>query len=237
MSKQWEVSLRLKQQIVDGKMSPAKADVKKWMGDLLETSPFTVMKDTLSVTNKTTGGRRSKDSGSDYERKIAKELGGWWWGQPFRRTPNSGGWDKQSTDGKVMASGDLIAPPEAEFPFSIECKHRKEPVNFFAITIEGSDYIFDWWRQCVGDSEAMRQYPLLIIGAGRVEYAVFNKTHLVELCKKEEVEPQGHKSGLLDVFEKGSYIFTIMLLKDFLLQFESCYGKETKGKTEPFLQA
>lgn len=111
----------------------------------------------LKVTKKAQGGGKGKAIGSDYERKIAEKLSAWW-GCVFRRTPNSGGWDKVARDGQVLTSGDLYAPPEANFPFSVECKKRRVDINMYNPRSE----LFDWWAQCVRDAESVKKIPFLI---------------------------------------------------------------------------
>lgn len=245
MSKQWEVSLRIKQHIVDGKMSPPKAKIRTTMEGFIATfaPTYEFVKDSLKISNKTTGGAKCKGIGSDFERKIAKQIGEWWWGQPFRRTPNSGGWDKQSTDGQVMASGDLIAPPEVNFPFTIECKHRKESINFFTLQTKSSDCVFDWWAQCCGDAAMHKHEPMLIFSCGRTEYIAVNNVGFTLL-----EESAGPMPNCIDVIqnqkesETGDTIpvmagFVVMLLKDFLNFFRNPNGKATGPTTAPTSEA
>lgn len=101
----------------------------------------------------------------EYERNVAKALGAWW-GCEFRRTPSSGAW---STQGRVFGNkpvasnefhGDIVAPPEAKFPFSVECKAYKN-VELY-LTLYGKSPVFDWWEQCLTDSVRVHKWPMLV---------------------------------------------------------------------------
>jgi len=219
MSKQWEISFRIKQSKVDGKMSPPKDKIKATMEGFMATfSPtYAFVKDSLRITNKTTGGAKNKAAGSDYERKVAKCLEAWR-GCPFRRTPNSGGWDKQTTDGEVMAVGDIIST-DPDFPFAIECKHRKESLNLFSVHGDASDMLLDWWKQCEDDAATIGKAPLLIMSCGRTEYAMVR-----DFAQAKHTEPQNAR--VITVLENGFHCGYVMLLKDFLSHFGEYNGKQ-----------
>ncbi len=110
-------------------------------------------------------GKGSKQKGSGYERRIAKILGEWW-GEPFRRTPNSGGWDKQVDDGSVMATGDIIPPHGSAWPFSVECKNQ-EGWTLEAIMSGRCVRFLKWWEQCRKDARTVEKLPLLIFTRNR----------------------------------------------------------------------
>jgi hypothetical protein len=98
----------------------------------------------------------SKHKGSEYELKIAKVLSDWW-GEPFRRTPMSGGLHWRE-DNRV--SGDIVTPPDSVFPYNIECKKREE--WSFDQLIKGTGEIESYWEQCDRDARGIRRKPLLI---------------------------------------------------------------------------
>ena len=103
----------------------------------------------------------------DMERSIAKLLGDWW-GAPFRRTPSSGAWNTQSRNmghGSTDFHGDIVAPPEANFPFSVECKAYKEVEIYKALY--GKSNLFDFWRQCRVDAKDANKYPMLVVKENR----------------------------------------------------------------------
>jgi len=221
MSKQWEIILRVKQEKVDGKIKPSKQDIQNFFEPIAKQTWPPFIKDSLKVVNK--ANTTSKSKGNDYERRVAKLLGEWWWGQPFRRTPSSGGWDKLAQDGQVMASGDLIAPPEAKFPFCIECKKRKEHINFFATQSEASDVVFDWWKQCIGDAKAMNQQPLLVFNCHSQEYIAFDTSTEDFPLDGSDID----SLNWLDMHKRGVFMFQVMPLKQFLEVFRSNYVKES----------
>jgi hypothetical protein len=102
-----------------------------------------------------------------FERSIAKMLGEWW-GCTFRRTPSSGAWSKQGQsrfskglDAAGDFHGDIVAPPEAHFPFSVECKCYKEVELYKALY--GKSNVFDWWQQCLGDSKRVHKLGMLVV--------------------------------------------------------------------------
>lgn len=218
MSSQWEIQFRIQHQRVDGKDNPSRSIIKERMESWLQSmgANLPVVSNTLKVTNKAQGGRKSKDSGADYERKIAKKLGEWWWGQPFRRTPNSGAWDKQAQDGTVQAAGDLFAPPEAGFPFCVECKHRKDPLNLFAVQTKTSDCVFDWWDQCAGDAKMSEKHPLLVMCCNRIEYIIFRPENFVlfnKMRRADTIHP------VATLWRSGTKLGIVMQLKDFLEEY------------------
>lgn len=104
----------------------------------------------------------------DMERAIAKTLGTWW-GCEFRRTPSSGAWGKQTFSKASMKAsdafhGDMVAPKDAGFPFSVECKAYREVELYKALY--GASNIYEWWSQCVTDTPKGK-YPMLIMKADR----------------------------------------------------------------------
>lgn len=175
---------------------------------------FTPIESTVKVINRSQGGAKSKGAGRDYELRVAKSLGEWWCGKPFRRTPNSGGWDKQVNDGEIKAAGDLIAPDDAHFPFCVECKHRKEPVNFFAESTgePDSSTLIDWWKQCAKEAESVRKMPLLVFQCGRTEYVGFRAVEIQSLFDPIITDTKRRLKLLIG----GDYMFTVMLYSDFI---------------------
>jgi hypothetical protein len=99
-----------------------------------------------------------------YERSVAKVLGQWW-GWTFRRTPSSGAWATQGYNMQYQGAqdfhGDIVAPPEANFPFSVECKCYKL-VEFYTHHT-GNANIHEWWEQTLTDSTRVHKWPLLVM--------------------------------------------------------------------------
>lgn len=107
------------------------------------------------------GKINSRAKGANFERDIAKFLSDWW-GVDFRRTPASGGlhW---ANDNRV--SGDIVPPPNSDFPFSVECK-KHEGWNFEQV-IKGTGDVTSWWKQCTTDADEFSKVPLLIFSKNR----------------------------------------------------------------------
>jgi hypothetical protein len=105
-------------------------------------------------------GRRAKNKGKSYERNFAKILTEWT-GVNFRKTPGSGGFNKQGVTvaGRSFA-GDLICD-KSNFIFSIEAKNRKN-FSFQQILKNPSTAPFtEWWFQTVRDAKKEDLEPLL----------------------------------------------------------------------------
>lgn len=100
----------------------------------------------------------------EYERTVAKELGNWW-GWVFRRTPSSGAWATMGHRMEHASSGDfhgdIVAPPEAKFPFSVECKVYK-CVELY-LHHYGVSNIHGWWEQCLQDALHVHKWPMLVM--------------------------------------------------------------------------
>ena len=102
----------------------------------------------------------------EYERTIAKALSAWW-GFEFRRTPSSGAWSTQGRvfAGKPVASndfhGDIVAPPEAHFPFSVECKCY-QTVDLYLALYSREGVLFNWWEQSMHDAQRVKKWPMLV---------------------------------------------------------------------------
>lgn len=101
-------------------------------------------------------GINSKAKGSEYERKIAKQLSAWW-GEQFQRTPMSGGLHWKN-DNRV--AGDIVTPPDSVYPWTTECKKREgwelEQV------LKGTGDVEKWWNQSVADGQRVNLRPLLV---------------------------------------------------------------------------
>lgn len=122
------------------------------------------MSESIGLNTKTIGGLQmsakkrinSKQKGSEYERKIAKILSKWW-GEPFHRTPMSGGLHWRE-DNRV--AGDIVTPPNSVYPWCTECKKRNE--WHLEQLLKSTGDVEKWWKQAVTDSERVGLRPLLI---------------------------------------------------------------------------
>lgn len=106
-------------------------------------------------------GINGKQKGAKFERDIAKLLSEWW-GEDFNRVPMSGGLDWQK-DNRV--TGDIVPPPDSDFPYTVECKKR-EGWDFEQV-IKGTGEVADWWKQCTNDAKKVDKIPLLIFSKNR----------------------------------------------------------------------
>jgi hypothetical protein len=107
-------------------------------------------------------GSGAKNAGAKFERDTAKILGAWW-GFPFHRTPGSGSlhWSKSNN-----VAGDIVTPPEANCPYSIECKHHNSEWTLENAMMNTGD-IKHWWSQCVSDALSVDKVPMLIFKRNR----------------------------------------------------------------------
>jgi hypothetical protein len=108
-------------------------------------------------------GRGARAKGSGYELKIAKKLSPIW-GGTFARTPGSGSlhW---GSDQRV--AGDIIAPPEVDFPFVVECKKHEGWIMDHVILDSGDPR--KWWAQVVTDARRVHKVPMLIFSRNRAK--------------------------------------------------------------------
>ena len=110
-------------------------------------------------------GRKSRNKGATYERRIAHILSEWWTHgeskRAFRRTVMSGGWDKR------FAAGDLLAPVP-DFPVHIEIRKREE----FALgSLLKGGVIWTWWREGIETADGKSLWYVMSKN-GEVDYLV-----------------------------------------------------------------
>lgn len=114
----------------------------------------------MSIDHSTIG-RRSKNKGKAYERRVADLLSEFL-NKNFRRTPGSGGFGKQ---GVIVAehafTGDVICD-DSGFRFSIECKNRPNDFSFAQlVSVPDKAPFTEWWHQAVEDANSVSLSPLL----------------------------------------------------------------------------
>lgn len=102
----------------------------------------------------------SKRKGSFAERNVAELLSAWA-GVKFERTPASGGlrWQESS-----RVAGDIVAPIDFNFPFSVEVKHYKKiglPIKGELLTRR--TIFLKFYGQCVEDAKRVGKRPLLFV--------------------------------------------------------------------------
>lgn len=92
-------------------------------------------------------GRKSRDKGGRFERRI-KEVLSDYWGVEAMRTPGSGA--MKTTSSFNTFQGDVVLADGSGFPFVVECKNQ-EAWDYHNIIL-GNSTISSYWEQVVEDS-------------------------------------------------------------------------------------
>mgnify|MGYP004443566733 FL=1 len=122
-------------------------------------------------------GSGAHKKGSNFERDVAKAFTKWS-GVKFNRTFASGAQgDKFSSD--VRVTGDLFAPVDYNFPFSVECKFHDD-FNLRNVFINGS-VVQLFLKQNVSDARRSNRAPMLVAKVSRQDtYVVLPYTKNLE---------------------------------------------------------
>jgi len=175
------------------------------------------------------------------ERQVARHMGNLW-GVKFYRSEGSGSvatLRQNSLPESVVhaLTGDVICDPydsalhpTIKFPFSIEVKTRKDPIDVFEICRQGKkSELFQWWQQASRDAMRVRKLPLLWIKVIRRQWYVGMDTRLLEMiCSQEDYFPEVANSktinGLMDCawharweIADGHWLKMSVLTSDFFL--------------------
>lgn len=144
----------------------------------------------------------SKVKGNRVELQAAKVFSSWT-GAEFHRVPCSGGlhWKK---DNRVK--GDLIAPPDFEFPFVIEVKARKT----LAVKNLGKRSIFyNFMSQAYSDAVSVEKEPIVLARCNGMKEGTFYVVVMDSVYRKvlKKIKPIlfNDKASIKDV-NKNSYI-------------------------------
>lgn len=131
--------------------------------------------------------RKSKSKGGAYERKIARILSEWYYGD-YRYLARSRGSGQQVTvSGIGLHPGDIVPahPRASEWPFAVECKHYKSldilelaaPPRGLSKTIVGG-----WFHKIRKEAKAYTLTPLLIFRKNRSrDYIVLSDFFFIQL--------------------------------------------------------
>lgn len=152
----------------------------------------------------------SKKKGSDFERVTAKAFSNWWGVKAFR-VPGSGSLHWGET---MNVGGDVTFPPEARFPFVIECK-KHEGWTLENIILNNKEPK-TWWSQVVGDALENHKVPMLVFTRNRAETFVIVPYNAGFECALED----GH-TGIYPTITYIEYLdhlkrplrYTVMILK------------------------
>lgn len=113
--------------------------------------------------------KRSKDKGSIFERKVAKDIleaaGSLFGAKDCYRTPQSGG-HRFAGKSDLRISGSL----QSILPFCVECKHRKtvRTHHFFSLTAE----VISFHEQVLASAAKEELTPMLVVrGGDKQQYA------------------------------------------------------------------
>jgi hypothetical protein len=117
----------------------------------------------------------SKSKGNFHERKIAKMLSNWYYGEPnaLIRTPSSGAVATFRLD-KEMPCGDIMQVKyyEIPFPFSVESKHYKTADLIELLNGNKSSILIKSWKQAKNECGENKK-PLLVFTANYKPTLVF----------------------------------------------------------------
>ena len=174
----------------------------------------------------------SKHKGDKFERKVASILGDWW-GFKFSRTPQSGGAHWLSDNNAV---GDIVSPPQADFPLVIECKHR-ENWTIENIMLNNKEP-HTWWEQVIKDSNRVQKVPCLIFTRNRANtFVALPYIEQVYNDIKDSEVPLLRTNFITQNIKKDKFYYDVLIITiDTLTNLSISYIKNHyKGlKTKPY---
>lgn len=110
-------------------------------------------------------GAGANRKGKGYELKIAKMFSKYS-GKEFKRSPMSGAWSSTwAGGGHDEVAGDIIAPTEEVFPYSLELKNH-ESFNLVNLYTTGGE-LPQFINQVMGDAKRTHKIPALILHKNR----------------------------------------------------------------------
>ena len=154
-------------------------------------------------------GRRSKNKGKAGEYRTAKLLMEFT-GRNFRRTPASGGFNKQGgvKVADYVFSGDVICD-DRNFCFSVENKNQPNKFSFpqLASVPENADFA-EWWYQVTEDAKSANRLPILFFKAAHASTQTVSAEHVALNKKGIEIlrYPNDAPKIVFDIFHKSFQI-------------------------------
>lgn len=138
------------------------------------------------VNSRSRSGRKARNKGSSFERKIGKSLEEFWDAR-FFRTPMSGG---SALKHDYNLAGDLSTPDET-WPFHVECKNQEALGKFFTIFTSEKCPVWKWWDQTMTECPADK-LPLLIFTKNYFPiFCLMKASFWLSLNHSEGAQPEG----------------------------------------------
>ncbi len=165
-------------------------------------------------------GKGARDKGSAFERKTAKTLGAWW-GHDFHRTPGSGSLHWGSSNN---VAGDIVTPPEADFPYVIECKDHNDDWTLESVVLNKAD-VKNWWAQVVNDSLSVKKTPMLVFKRNRSSVFIM-LPYIEKLANKLESMHAPFMISYVefkDLQERPNRFKVIVFTQDYLTMFTQSF--------------
>tara|TARA_Y100000310_G_C20438469_1_gene694888 strand:+ start:83 stop:610 length:528 start_codon:yes stop_codon:yes gene_type:complete len=167
---------------------------------------------------------KSKEKGNRFERKIAKELGEWYYNDKnaLIRSPSSGAL-ATIRNFTTPVAGDIyqIKYVTTEFPFCVELKHHKDFNIEHLLFPRKSSRLWKAWEQCKRDANAVHKIPLLI----------YKQNYGTQIAVIQIKEPEKYfKTYFLSGHVAQTNNFTIMPFKIFKKIQPEQFSKKPSGR-------
>ena len=159
-------------------------------------------------------GAGARNKGAGFERKVAKVLSNWIYGEPGRlhRTPMSGGlhWS-----GNAKSHGDIV-PDDPKFPFVIECKAQEGWDLMQLYNQKGT--LWNFIKQAESEGESAEKPWLLIFKKNHVkEKIIFDHLSIAALDYVDKIKFTLEKTKILRFnFADTTRELVMMELSDFI---------------------
>ncbi|USL89290.1 protein D14 [Bacillus phage vB_BceH_LY2] len=168
-------------------------------------------------------GRGSKQKGSSYELKVAKELAEWS-GENVHRVPQSGGGGARFGSDTRM-TGDIIFPVGSRNSFVYECKKREGSTLEHLFKNIGE--IKKWWEQVVMDSRRLREHgmsPCLIFSKNRdISYVLIPYSDDVYEKLDKHFPVSRQTVSFKDIRDEDQYFDTLLTTLDGFKSFDKVW--------------
>lgn len=167
---------------------------------------------------------RGRHKGHGFERKAAKVFTQWAQ-RPFKRVPQSGGWDKSIISGDLFCADEYSPKSPSHrvwMPLSLECKCAEswDFTHFFKDSDKSS--LRQWWHQASSDTDQSKKLPALIFTKNYLPIFIMLRTHTLNKLAKLVGSSWKKFAHLNYQFSKIEQL-TVLLLDNFLewIDFET----------------